>query len=435
MGKVISDPESTISRFPNLIRKRIYELDFRKTETKYATHEFHRYPAMMIGPVAKYCLSNWLVDKKMVLDPFVGSGSVLVESMLMGKNSIGVDLNPLAVLISRVKTTPIKIKDLTVLHNKLIINFKKKLQSYTINSIDELNLTNPNVWFSSDVLKKLILLKKLIYKDISEESHKEFFLVCLSETIREVSFTRNSEFKRYRMEKQKIEDWNPDVLGLFNSKIRRNISGLKNFVDEIPSNTKHSEVYHADARSLDFLENKEVDGVLTSPPYGDSKTTVAYGQFSQFANELLELGTKPANQLDSRLLGGSRTNHKKINLKYLSDTLDSTLESISQKDEKRALEVNRFFQGYYEVFLSLEKILNENSTICYVVGNRTVKGIWIETDKITVEMLSNFGYDLEGIYVRDIPNKTMPSRNSPTNVKGKTNPTMLNEFIVVMKRN
>ena len=65
---------------------------------------------------------------------------------------------------------------------------------------------------------------------------------------------------------------------------------------------------------------------------------------------------------------------------------------------------------------------------------RTVKGIWIETDLITKEMFEQFGYKLEGIYIRDIPNKRMPSKNSPTNVKGEKVTTMVNEYIVVLHR-
>ena len=49
-------------------------------------------------------------------------------------------------------------------------------------------------------------------------------------------------------------------------------------------------------------------------------------------------------------------------------------------------------------------------------------------------MFEQFGFALEGIYYRDIPNKRMPSKNSPTNIKGEQVSTMTNEFVVVMRR-
>ena len=101
------------------IRQRIIDLDFRKVDTKYYTHSFHTDPAVMIGPVAKYCIENWLSDAKIIIDPFVGSGSVLVEGSVKGKTCIGVDLNPLAVMISRVKTRTIDL-DKVIKYTKIL---------------------------------------------------------------------------------------------------------------------------------------------------------------------------------------------------------------------------------------------------------------------------------------------------------------------------
>src|SRR3989338_5628578 len=86
--------------------------DFRGADTKYYTHGLHSYPAMMIPQVASRLIKENLGNGNSILDPFCGSGTVLVESMIVNKNSYGVDINPLAKIISESKTTLYDIDEL-----------------------------------------------------------------------------------------------------------------------------------------------------------------------------------------------------------------------------------------------------------------------------------------------------------------------------------
>ena len=84
---------------------------FRKVSTREYSHGFHTYPARMHPEIARQMINKYASDtKKIVFDPFMGSGSVLVEGILHGNNSIGIDINPFAVFLSDVKTTPINSK-------------------------------------------------------------------------------------------------------------------------------------------------------------------------------------------------------------------------------------------------------------------------------------------------------------------------------------
>jgi DNA modification methylase len=98
---------------------------FLEFSTKQFTHGFHLYPARMHPEIAKRLIAKYAVDtKKVVFDPFMGSGGVLVESLLHGNNAIGIDLNPFAVLLSKVKTTPIEPGKLQKTYEKLITKAK-----------------------------------------------------------------------------------------------------------------------------------------------------------------------------------------------------------------------------------------------------------------------------------------------------------------------
>ena len=76
------------------------------------THGLHPYPAGMIPQIARRLIEKYSNRDDVVLDPFCGSGGVLVEATLLDRKSFGIDINPLACLLARVKTTPIDPKRL-----------------------------------------------------------------------------------------------------------------------------------------------------------------------------------------------------------------------------------------------------------------------------------------------------------------------------------
>ena len=410
------------------------EFDFRGESTDYATHCFHQYPAIMIGPVARLALKKWFGEKNVILDPFVGSGSVLVESMLLGKRSFGSDLNPLAVMMSKVKTRVLDLDNLKQVEESLanLINSRRNNEhEYELPSEDNLDY-----WFKPEHFQSLMNIRDIIEKLGVQDEIREFFLLPLSELARDVSLVRNGEFKLYRMKQTDIPSWNPDVYSGYASKVRRNIKGFSHLLENLPENYHVPEVKYGDSRYMDWLEDGSVDGVLTSPPYGDSKTTVAYGQYSFLSSKILGLSEESfrLRQVDDELLGGSRSRSTLTRSDLDSPTLNSVLDRIQREKPKRAKEVLNFYLGYHEVLMEIDRVLAEGGRICYVVGNRTVSGFKIETDLITKELFEQLGMQHLGTAVREIQNKRMPSKNSPTNKRGKVQSTMTQEFLVIMEK-
>ena len=77
--------------------------DFSGENTQYLLHRLHSYPARFIPQIPKRAITRWSKPGDLVLDPFCGSGTTLLECSLAGRNSIGIDNNPVATLISRAK--------------------------------------------------------------------------------------------------------------------------------------------------------------------------------------------------------------------------------------------------------------------------------------------------------------------------------------------
>jgi DNA modification methylase len=405
--------------------------DFRTADTKIYTHCFHPYPAMMIPQVTGRLIEKYGSEAELLFDPYCGAGTSLVEAELRGIRSIGTDLNPLARLISRAKTREIKLQELDM-YIKSISDLTFNLR-FAVKSIEDAQVPafmNIDYWFAKDVQKKLAIIKQFIEK-IGDEDIEDFFKVAFSETVRECSWTRNGEFKLFRMKEKQMSEFDPDVFGLMESKLSRNRAGLKSFMEAkngeaVPVICQFNTV---NGIPSDIIHPETVDIVVTSPPYGDSRTTVAYGQFSRLANQWL--GVEKASNIDNLLMGGKPM--KKL-FEFESSSLREAIDKIAEKDSKRVQDVTSFYADYQRSINNVSKVVRKGGHVCYVVGNRRVKGVTLPTDEITRDFFEANGFAHVETIIRNIPNKRMPSKNSPTNVAGKLDITMNNEYIVILRK-
>jgi len=408
--------------------------DFSGENAKVSIHGIHTYPAMMIPQITKRLIENYGKDSKLNFDPFCGSGTSLVESLLHNMNSYGNDINPLAILISKVKTTPINPNDLNKIEKMLIQ--KLRWESFNAHSSDTPNYSNIEFWFKPKVIKDLVIIKQLLL-DIEDTNIRDFFLVCFSETVRKVSNTRGGEYKLYRLAEDKLNQWNPDTISTFLTTVHDNISFMHEYFttinnEKMKNGLLWSKVLLEDMREKISVPENSIDFIVTSPPYGDSRTTVAYGQFSRLALQWLDYDYDIIKNIDRNCLGGIRP--KSISDKLTSPTLYEILEKITAKDAKRALDVFSFYNDFDKTINEIERVTKEGSIICMVVGNRNVKQEVIPTDVIFAQLFEARGFNHLETIVRNIPTKRLPKKSSPTNVKGKSVSTMNEEYIIIMKK-
>ena len=406
--------------------KWIDEWDFKTYRTKTYTHGFHTYPAMFIPQIARKLIQVFSHEGETVCDIFCGSGTTLVESSLLNRNSIGIELNPLAVLIAKVKTTPIDPRTLTNSLQEILDNYKN------IKNIYPPKFTNIDFWFSETIIKDLTRLRQTI-QNISEENVRNFFSVCFSEIVRIVSFTRHKEFKLFRDKDKLDKSFRPNVINEFMKMCENNILGMKEYVHDVTSNI-NAKIILGDSTKDNGIPANSIDFIITSPPYGDSRTTVAYGQFSRLPAQWLELLPPHIKDIDKELLGGKNNINLKVPILDLSETLKLSIEFISDKDQERAKDVLSFYIDLYKAIQQAYKILKPKKYFCLIVGNRTVKELVLKTDEIICELGEKIGFVSQGILYRNIPNKRMPLKNSPTNEPGKTGFTMQKESIVLLKK-
>ncbi len=384
-------------------------------------HKIHGYPAMLHPLLIDYLIKNYANPNDIIFDPFCGSGVTLLQASLHNYQSIGFEINPLALLISKVKTQNYNLKN-------LLENYKNfKLDLLKTNEVDIPPITNINYWYKQDVINDLGKIRYLLKTKHYE--YQDFFVTCFAFICRNQSLTRNGEFKRYRMKAEKIEKFETDVF----NKLITHIETIIEIIRYTPNPIKQPALFLKNAEE-NFNSNIKYDFVITSPPYGDSRTTVAYGQYSSFGmdwvNDLNSFGNISYN-IDNECVGKKGIIEEDI---YQNSLLIETVKQIQKIDEKRADDVLYFFNGYYKTLKNTIQNLNMGGKIAFVVGNRTVKNHQIPMDQITANFLDMLGMSFNNIFVRDILNKVMPLKNSPTNITGKKNQTMINEYIVIFDK-
>jgi len=430
--KIIRNLESQTEKEKNkdekYTRRIDYSWDYRGEKTKTYTHGIHTYPAMFIPQVARRLLETYSKKNEIVCDIFCGSGTALVESKLLERNIYGIDLNPLAIFLARAKTTLIKPPILT----KEYFSLLAKIEKIKDKDIEKPNFNNLDFWFKEKVIIQLAKIKKAILA-IKNKDIRNYFLASFSETVRIASNTKNGEYKLVRMKKEKLDDFSPDVLGIFKKKTEANIKGMSDFYEKANKNI-WTKIIFGDSSKDNGIKDNSIDCIITSPPYGDSRTTVAYGQFSRLSAQWIDIFEDPnkASGVDNELLGGKATKTllHSLNSNYLKDSL----EKIAKKDEKRAKDVLSFYIGLNDCLKQAYKMLKSKKYFCLVIGNRLVKQVRIPTDFIIAELAENIRFTCEDVFVRNIPGKRMPAKNSPTNIAGELEETMTKESIVVLRK-
>ncbi|MCY0878662.1 MAG: DNA adenine methylase [Firmicutes bacterium] len=408
-----------------------FDWDFRDADTKEGTHVIHSYPAMMIPQVARHLIA-WLrqlhPEAQTLLDPFCGAGTVLVEAARQRLEAWGNDLNPLAVRIARARTTPIDddplLSQLSALDNRLtplaLATWEGPIPTFP----------GQDFWFKPTVVRALAFVAANI-GEIAHANVRNLAWMAFSETVRWVSNTRNSEFKLYRLAPHKLAAWNPDVLAVFRETLARYAEGVRAFSPELRQAPIAPRIVSSDACELSGVPDGYFDLMVTSPPYGDSRTTVAYGQFSRLSLEWLGVPSTEARAIDRRLLGGKASSTPANALP--SPTLQAALAEIAHQDGRRAREVETFYQDVDRAIAAITRKLKPGALCGWVVANRTVKRVVLPTDQIIAELSSARHYTVVDNLVRNIPNKRMPLANSPSNVVGDTGATMTKEHLLILR--
>lgn len=421
------------------------------------THLIHRYPAKLLPYIPIFFLFDpeYKNNNGSLLDPFAGTGTVLLEGIIHPynkMNTFGVEINPLARLISKVKTTPLNKSVLEKKAENLLSSIRKTRRQFEIPQ-----LPNMDLWFTKRAQRDLSRIKHHI-ECLTNSKYKDFFRVCFSSIIRRSSLAdpkiappvilKEIEYSDKRqtenVRKQIIEKQNPKTIEYFKEEIEKNIKRMSEFSIVMKNETVQSQIVWDDVKTLKkgnythkgqidkscATEMTGVDLVITSPPYINAQKYIRTLKF-----EIIWLGLMDYSELielDKQFVGTER-----IYLDEYSEIIqvgekiaDNTIKQIYEKSKKRAGIVAYYYQSMATGMKKIYNSLNPGGRFVLVVGNNLVLGKRVQNHKILTNIATQqIGFNLDFIAKDEINSRGMITK------RHETSGIILDEWVIVLSKN
>ncbi len=415
---------------------------FRGRSKRHHCHGMIQYPAMMIPEMQGELMDAVLESDgsvRRVLDPFVGSGTTMAESMGRGLDFLGIDINPLAILACEVKSGPLYVSKLLEKSNTLISSICEDDSSEIA-----IDFEGIDKWFLHRVQVELSAIYRAIKREPSKWARKIFWL-SLGSTVRSVCNSRSSTYKLHIKAEECLEDVQSPIEE-FERKLLKNVESIaeqKAFFKKNGTLNRNKSKSNVVIKNLDSSEkfhlDLQCDLLVSSPPYGDNQTTVTYGQFSYLPLMWIDLDdidnlTKrellsTKSTIDSRSLGGSKKDSqaKYSEIQSHSRSLVDCVNEISAVNSENIKKLISFVFDLNNSLVNSLSLLRKDAYMIWTLGNRRISDIEVPLDKIMRELLESKGCQFISQVERDIPSKRMAPRNQIASTMGK-------ESILIMRK-
>ena len=365
-------------------------------------NRLHPYPAMVADELASKLAALYAPAGAKVLDPFCGSGRLLAAARHAGVRA-GLDTNPLAWLL-----TSAKLSDVDPCAMRAIADEVKVAKSVAGPGARLAFRERRVEWFSDSVLWELGRLVGWINHLGLPRSERLMVAAVLSATVRDVSFARQQGWKLHRLSESDRASSPTCPWGNF---ARR----LGNCAEQVREDGPLQGVRSIHLGRIGDLDDVlhplrargSYDLVITSPPYGDSRTTVQYGAASALLLAVvghlngLEHLISTGSAIDARCLGGPASGHDAsyVNLRpYWAGA----------KDTRYARSVGRFLADYVGACRTIAANVRPGGKAVMIVGRRSTGGFRLRLDDFTRDCLEDFGFKLLKRGERKLFGKAVP---------------------------
>ncbi len=389
------------------------DLTFEGEKTAYATHNLHAFAAKFPPQLPRLFIDELTRPGEWVLDPMAGSGTALVEAVLAGRHAVGIDFDPLAVLIAQVKSIPRNLLRCAQVGAEVLQKAENILHSvvdkelgcfYSPRAVEFFRF-----WFEEHTVAELYALVQAI-QAVEEVDVRAFLQVVFSSIIitKSGSLTRARDLAHSRPHRDPNRQVKQSALEAFRKQLHVAIELQQSIVGV----TGQAVVTRADARALP-LRNHSAHLIFTSPPY--AANAIDYMRAHKFSLMWLGYAPQMLTTLRARYIGSERRSSKMV---FASETANRVLQNLQRKDERRAAVVAHYFRDMEVALREMLRVLAEGRAAVLVVGSSTIRGVGIKAPTVLTELADSIGFQVIGMAKREIVRnaRMMPvSHNSSRN--------------------
>lgn len=378
-------------------------------------HKWYRYTAGFSAEWVRELISmEKAKGRHNIIDPFVGSGTVLLESEFQKVNSIGLESHPYVYKIAKTK--------LNWDFNPSL--FKERASQFLeqVKLGNNKNLEYPDLivrCFTHSTLEKLDLLKRTWFDFVAENEMKDFLWFIITSILRPCSFVATAQWQYIQPNKTKSKVLDP--YNAFEAKVLELYSDMLD-MQKNQISIKNSRIYNEDARNISSIPNGWGDLVITSPPYANNYDYADAMRFEMMFWGDIE-GWKDLQGTVRKGLIRACTQHvsgmgKEIESFLSNDRLlPIQAELVVAYEELNKVRLTHggkknyhmmiaaYFKDMADVFFSLRRVTAENSLMCFVIGDSAPYGVYIPVEKWLGELAINAGfnsYEFEKLRDRNI---------------------------------
>lgn len=379
-----------------------------------ATHHIHTYPAKLLPQIAHFFLATTTlvgVDET-VLDPFGGTGTVALETILSGREALYADANPLARLIAATKTDLIEIPAFEAAFDQVKPAFRASRARVRP---DVINLER---WFDEPVIARLIRLRAAIMR-LEDARIRSMMLVTFSAALRKASLADPKFSVPVRRKAHEASGQAPDVWKLFEQQYRANLQRIRN-LDRLYQGANRAKLCGEDARALVDpvgglpLPDASVGLVLTSPPYAGAQKYVRAASLS--LGWLGIAGVGQLRPLEEATIGRehfSKAWHDTV-IETGIAAADALLAEIRAINPARALIAATYLIEMRAALREAVRVLRPGGHFVLVIGDNTVCGRRFATSDYLETILRDLGLTTRLALIDNIKSRGLMTRRAAT---------------------
>jgi len=388
-----------------------WDLDFHDRASGYASHNFHPFPAKFPPQLPRLFIAGLTQPGEVVLDPMVGSGTTVVEALLAGRWGVGVDIDPLALLLCRVKVTPLALDETERVGievwqqaEQAVREQRRTLERELEQRFDPKTQDFIAYWFLPEAQIELMALAREIER-VEHRSLRSFLWLVFSAIIiaksggvslaRDLAHTRPHRVLGKPSRSPLVE---------FKRRLRQNLRGL---AEVVARGHGRVSVVGGDAQELP-LASESVDLIVTSPPY--AANAIDYMRAHKFS--LVWMGYPIAFLGEKRreYIGGEAL--IRVDFEPMPVEVMRVLAEVGERDVRKARVLHRYYSEMRRCLREMYRVLRPGRAAVVVVGTSSMRGVDTRTQDCLASIGEEVGFEIVGIAVRrlDRDRRMMPAR-------------------------